>query len=213
MQKWKAHVANATVQLQGLGGRGVLVTGGFILTATHCIRWDGSGGMTLGNHYSEIVNTKGGDRFRVGISAADPVSDMAALGALDERVYSEDYDAFERWREATRPVPVMNETLRVGDSLPVYILTHNRGWIDGRICRYGYHGHPQSGSISLETDAQIEGGTSGSPVVDSDGNLIGVVSQFGSSREKGAPGLGKFPIAKLALPRWIWELIRSNTMR
>jgi V8-like Glu-specific endopeptidase len=173
MQKWKAHVANATVQLQGLGGRGVLVTGGFILTATHCIRWDGSGGMTLGNHYSEIVNTKGGDRFRVGISAADPVSDMAALGALDERVYSEDYDAFERWREATRPVPVMNETLRLGDSLPVHILTHNRGWIDGRIYRYGYHGHPQNGSISLETDAQIEGGTSGSPIVDSDGNLIG----------------------------------------
>jgi S1-C subfamily serine protease len=213
MQKWKAHVANATVQLQGLGGCGVLVTGGFILTATHCIRWNGSGGMTRGNHYSEIVSTKNGYRFRVGISAADPVSDMAALSALNEWAYSEDYDAFKSWRESTCPVTVRNQTLRVGDSLPVHILTHNRSWIDGRVCRYGYHGHPQSGSIFMETNAQIDGGTSGSPVVDSDGNLIGVFSQFGSSREKGGPGLGKFPIAKLALPRWIWASIRSHPIR
>ena len=102
MQKWKAHVANATVQLQGLGGRGVVVTGGFILTATHCIRWDGSGGMTLGNHYSEIVNTKGGDRFRVGISAADPVSDMAAPGRAGRAGL---FRRLRRFREMARGDP------------------------------------------------------------------------------------------------------------
>jgi hypothetical protein len=34
---WKIRVENATVRLSDLGGLGVLVPGGFIATATHCI--------------------------------------------------------------------------------------------------------------------------------------------------------------------------------
>jgi hypothetical protein len=33
-----AHVINATVRLDNLGRQGVLVPGGFILTAAHCMQ-------------------------------------------------------------------------------------------------------------------------------------------------------------------------------
>jgi hypothetical protein len=36
-----SRVVNATVRITKLGGQGVLVAGGFILTATHCITWSG----------------------------------------------------------------------------------------------------------------------------------------------------------------------------
>lgn len=46
-------VANATVRISGLVGQGVLVPGGFILTATHCIQWNGEGGWALGDYFVE----------------------------------------------------------------------------------------------------------------------------------------------------------------
>src|SRR5262245_38143525 len=44
-----AQVQLATVQIQKKGGRGVLVPGGFVLTAAHCVEWSPEGGMVLGD--------------------------------------------------------------------------------------------------------------------------------------------------------------------
>jgi hypothetical protein len=41
------RVINATVRLKGRGGQGVLVTGGFILTAAHCMELSLDGGLGL----------------------------------------------------------------------------------------------------------------------------------------------------------------------
>ena len=47
----RRRVERATVRLVERGGQGVLVPGGFILTATHCINWCGTGMMALGEVY------------------------------------------------------------------------------------------------------------------------------------------------------------------
>lgn len=52
---------------------------------------------------------------------------------------------------------------------------------------------------------RIEGGTSGGPVVDDAGRLVGVVSH--AAETSGATQPGMIPVARLALPRWILEQI------
>jgi hypothetical protein len=204
-----ARVVNATVRLDSQGGQGVLVPGGFILTATHCIKWNGHGGMAMGDHFTEAVTTKSGARFRLGPCAADPVSDMAVLGALDNQEFGEDCDEFERWCETTKPVPVATTTPRYRQPLNVRILTHKGEWISAKVVRYSHPSQPLHGCLCLEADAQIKGGTSGGPVVDSSGRLVGVVSNCGDARTA-EKCVGMIPIAHLALPRWAWLLIGAR---
>lgn len=56
---------------------GVHVPGELILTATHCIDWSGTGGMVLGDEYPTDIETASGVKFRAGVCACDPVSDIA----------------------------------------------------------------------------------------------------------------------------------------
>ena len=42
-------VEKATVRLTGKGGQGVLVPGGLIVTAAHCVNWYLEGGMAMGD--------------------------------------------------------------------------------------------------------------------------------------------------------------------
>lgn len=74
----RRRVEMATVRLPEKGGCGVLV-GEFILTATHCIDWSGTGGMALGDVYANAIRTASGAKFRLGVAACEPVSDIAAL--------------------------------------------------------------------------------------------------------------------------------------
>ncbi len=81
------RVIDATVRVDGMLGQGVLVHGGFILTAAHCINWKVDGGLALGDHYVEVVSAKSGKHLSVGVVTADPVSDIAVLGSLDDQEF------------------------------------------------------------------------------------------------------------------------------
>ena len=71
---------SATVRLNiGGGSQGVLVPGGIVLTAMHCIAWDRSAGLVLGEHHLVEVETADRQRFHLEPAFADVVSDMAAL--------------------------------------------------------------------------------------------------------------------------------------
>ena len=197
--RWEARVKAATVRLPEMGGRGVLIPGGLILTATHCIGWDGTAGLVLGDHHP--VRVEAGDHsFRLGPWFADAVSDMAALGPLDNQVFPEDEDAFDTWRAGIRPVqlsPWLPKTRRLTrsarpESRPVWLLSLDGRWIRGKVVKYGVHVTP---CAAIEPRKRIESGMSGGPVVDGRGRLIGVVSW---GEEQGA-----LPLATLALPSWI----------
>jgi Trypsin-like peptidase domain len=189
---------NATVHIDGLGCQGMLVPGGLILTATHCIQWTGEGRMALGTEYLERVTTPRGARFRVQALAADALSDLAVLGTVDDQALPDDADAFEQWWEATPAVPLATTVPRYRRPLPVQILSHKRKWIKAKITRFAPPLHLR-GKMFLEAEEEIEGGTSGSPVVDSSGRLVGIVSNPAS-----------LPIVQLALPRWVLMRIRDR---
>jgi hypothetical protein len=202
-----ARVLDATVRIDRLGGQGVLVHGGFILTATHCMNWAGDGRMALGDHPIEAITTKDGKHLSVWLYAADPVSDIAVLGSLDGQDAPFECDEFEGWSEATPPVSLANITPRYNAPTKIQVLTHKGKWTKGRIANYAHPKFPQGCCLALEADDPIVGGTSGGPVVDSDGRLVGVVSQAGD-RPINGKYVGMLPIVHLALPHWVLQRIK-----
>src|SRR5260221_2969585 len=147
------RVADATVQLTRLGGQGVLVPGGFILTAAHCVDWTVKGNSMgiLGDHFLESIETRSGAKFRVRPCAVEPVSDIAALGEPDNQELAEDCEAFETWRAKTKAIAVRphlfagRDLLRVrtkhpmpggrplgvvNEEIPVYTFTPKSQWLD-----------------------------------------------------------------------------------
>ena len=200
-------MANATVRIEGTGGQGVLVPGGYVLTAAHCIEWSGTGGMTLGDHYVERVGTKSGATFRLEPHAVEPVADIAALSQAEADENMTGARTFDEWQEATKAVPVSTVDLRQGTSRRVYVLAHTGAWLEGEVTRYS-PGDLPSGRLWLVVDSEIEGGTSGGPIVDDAGHLVGVVSSTVLG-EAGESGGAPFPVAHLALPRWVWAKIAA----
>lgn len=200
----RVRVERATVSLPDKGGRGVLVPGEFILTATHCIKWSGTGGMVLDDVYPTKIETAGA-KFRVGVAACDPVSDMAVLGELDNQVWLDDAVSFEKWREQVEPVPLSTRQLRVEQSCAVFIFTHKREWIAARVTRHGRWRLTPGSSVCLSVGEGIESGMSGSPVVTTDGRLYGIVSNGGS--------IGTIPVCVMALPHWVLARIGVPPMK
>lgn len=111
-----ARIEQATVQLPKRGGRGVLVAGGYILTAAHCVGWSHEGGMALGDHYLEEVRTRDGRAFRLEVAAVEPVADVAVLAEPDN-LY-EDQVAFGRWQRDAAAVPLYFGKLQPKDIDP-----------------------------------------------------------------------------------------------
>ena len=164
--------------------------------------------MALGDYSIENVTTRSGHNLRLGPVAVDLISDIAVLGSLDDEAFLSDSLAFERWCDATPAVPLVSKPPRLDLPRRSHILTQSGNWIGAKVIRRGSPGPFRSGSLSIEADDPIEGGTSGGPVVDSWGRLVGVVSQF-DEVAAGEKSIGVLPIANLALPRWVWEFIEA----
>ncbi len=195
-------VRQATVKLTKKGGQGVLVPGGFILTAAHCVEWRSEGTMmAVGGHFIEEIGTVDGESLRVRPFALEPVLDIALLGPLDNQEFSDEADAFELFCERTRPVLVRTDEPERSTKFPAFILSHLGPWIkaDAQLLR---DGEP---TLFLES-GRIERGTSGGPVVDAHGHLLGVVSHGGHTRGDKTDS-GNTPRPHRALPAWAWEAI------
>lgn len=194
------------MKLPRLGGQGVLVPGGFILTAAHCVEWYTTGGMTLGDHCNETVVTTKGDRFHTSVWAVDPVADIAVLGGADEQTFSRDAEAFESFCDTTTSVPICVDdfkTAKLGEeerTALAHVLTHRGTWIEADVSEPGFG--PPGSRAWLKAKKKISGGTSGGPIVDDEGSLLGVVSWSSENTFNGG-----FPRPHRALPIWIWSQI------
>lgn len=128
---------HATVQVGGSRhGQGVLVEGGFMLTAAHCIKWKGVGEIASPLEVAasrQTIKTRCGLRFHLGPLMADPVSDMAALGITDDQDQWKDYGVFEAWKGSVQAVPLSTQIPPESD---VYVLSHTGKWIAGRAASY-----------------------------------------------------------------------------
>jgi S1-C subfamily serine protease len=192
------HVARAVVRLPRLIGQGVLVPGGFIVTAARCVGWTPECSMTLGGCLPEPIITADGRKILAAPLAVEPVADLAVLGAMDDQAFAKEAAAFAAFCDATPPVRVAIDTLKAFVALPAYVFTHDRGVIPATVRLIG----PGSASLWLHSDHRISRGTSGGPVVTEDGRLWGIISTIGTGPEE-EPCQGFIPRVHLAAPVWL----------
>jgi S1-C subfamily serine protease len=171
----------------------------------HSIDWKRAG-LAHGDPHLVAITTKSGAPLRLPPAFADVVSDMAVLEEPDADELYDDALAFELWREDTRPVHVRVWTPAPQESLRVFVLAHTGEWIRGTVIRPGTRNEPV-GRIAIAPEQPIQRATSGGPVVDEWGQLVGVAS-LGANVGKPVDGdIGIIPLACAALPGWILKRI------
>lgn len=194
-----AAVASATVRLPRHGGQGVIVPGGYIVTAAHVVQWRGTGDQHLSpDDYREHV-VLGSREFPAAVAAVEVVSDVAVLGEPDGQRDIEGWEAFVEAMNAVEPVRIGNPSL---DQFRVHILAQTGEWVTGRANhRDGRH------RMWVEASAQIYGGTSGGPIVNDEGQLLGIVSSFSEGNPVLSAGDvvcdGAASLLPLVLPTWL----------
>ncbi len=193
----KSDIANATVTLLGLGGRGVLVPGNVITTAAHCVNFSTTGGMVLGDWHIEGIETSKGENLLTSPYAVEPITDIALLGAPDDQEFYEEANRFEEFCERTKPVPLCLDEYELMQEFPVFTLTHKGTWVSGSAIQV----RENAPTLFIEFDEQIEGGTSGSPIVNVSGELVGIISNASISKTSN----GSAPRPHLALPVWVYR--------
>jgi S1-C subfamily serine protease len=198
-----AHrVTEATIKTQS-GAQGVLIPGGFILTATHCLSWDAHYHHP-DNYISNTIATRAGQEILTRVVFADPASDLAVLGWTSDDD-PEAASALEAW--CATPIQI-SEPLA---GTPVHILTHLGEWMRGEIVSDDYSIRID-GRFCILTDREIPSGTSGGSVVDDEGRIVGVVSVTVSTPSPHQSGkyIGTCPAVCLALPQWVLNRIREE---
>jgi S1-C subfamily serine protease len=201
------RVIAATVKLTDKGGQGVLVPGGYVMTAAHCVPFDTDGSMTLDSMTLTGVQTVGGKKFRMNVLAVEAVMDIALLGPADDQELPSDAEAFEAFAEATAPVLVSSDDFDLGKQVQAFVWTHTKKWVGASVARHGgFPNEPPAGYAWMDAEASITPGTSGGPIVDLRGCLIGVVSS-GSARERDSSEDNRLPRPHLTLPPWLWQRI------
>lgn len=192
------RIEKATVTLLKKGGQGILVKNQMILTAAHCVDYDFSGAMVLGEYFYEEIETRSG-KFKVAPLCVEPMSDIAVLGAMDDQECSFDFEQFNEFSRKTLPIKICRTKLETTSRIKIFIFNHKKRWITG----YAQVGPPDLHMLMVEADDKIEGGTSGSAIVNEKGEIIGIVS---NSSDHEIPH-GTAPRPLLTLPRWICHQI------
>ncbi len=171
--------------------QGVLVHGGFIATAAHCVRLPDTGRLDLDVPTIEQIETADGRRIMLSVVLVEPVTDIALL-ALSEHL-PDDAEKFERWTESTEPAPMATDDPRGPQPLSIFVLKQDLAWLTGTATAVRRPGGPRLRPVLAE---QIPAGTSGGPIVDAHGRLVGVTS---SDRY--------MPVLHQALPTWARQQI------
>lgn len=181
------------MKLPKLGGQGVLLPGGVILTATHCIEVITTGAMALASDdFVEPIATKTHGALMTTPIMAETVADVAALGNVDGQILYDESEAFERFCEETAPVELHSGKFDPAESqittgglrlfpykaFEVFVLDCDGLWIPGTATPSGWIGSGKAAPWVIEVNwsAPIKSGASGGPIVTSSGELIGVMS-------------------------------------
>jgi serine protease Do len=178
-------------------GQGFLVKGGFILTASHCVDYGDFETMALGDHYRARVTTKSGVHFKSAIIFLDPISDIAILETTGDESL-EDQSSYDDFVDSSFNLPLATNP-KYPDSFNVRVYSHKGEIVLGS----AQMGLPDAHTIMVETESEIEGGTSGGPIVDENNEVVGIVSIVGNGN------VGVHPIPSLTLPFWIYSKICS----
>lgn len=207
--KLKKQVEKATVKIVKRGGQGVLVHGGLILTAAHCVEFTTEGHMVLGEYFIEEIET-GSETLKVAPYAIEPLRDSAVLGSLDNQAFFAEAEAYEKWYENIEPISLCLREYERFQGFDAFIFTHEGTWIKGKAA---FHGEDDS-LFSFDSIEPVKGETSGGPIVNEYGELLGVVSNASQNSSvifQGGPEVyyGFHPRASSALPVWVVRNIKE----
>ena len=180
-------------------GQCVLIEGGFILTAAHCTDYNCGEPMALGDSFLSTISTAFSD-ITADTLAIEPRADIAVLGSPDAHSLPREAIAFEQFVERITPVKLQRHIPEIFAPFPVWIRTHRKKWVAGEAT------YPGGSSFGYKTKIKICCGTSGGPIVNDAGQLVGVVSNGGEK------GIGVYydsmaPFAALAMPAWVLQQI------
>lgn len=194
----KTIIENATVYFPSKGGQGVLVKGNFIITAAHCVNFSIDTGMMMQDINPEKIITSSGAEIMVNILAVEPVSDIAVLGIIDAQAFPEEAKKFENFCALTKPVKLFRKDFDLFVEYPAHIYTHLREWVSCTVEKT----FPTANKLVIHPEKAIQPGTSGSPVVNDAGELIGVVS-FGVID-------GSIPFLRSSLPVYLYRAMQNK---
>jgi len=167
----RSLIEKATVKLPDVGGQAVLVKGGFLLTAAHCLELLTTGGIALGDRSPVLVAPPTGSQFRAAALSVEPLSDIAVLAELDHS--DESRASFYEFADNTTAVEISLDEPHFGEWFDVYILSYNGEWLEGRAAIW----QPHARCLGICSMNKIESGTSGGPVVDAAGRLVAIMSR------------------------------------
>jgi Trypsin-like peptidase domain len=204
----KLPKANCVVQVRY--GRGFVVGGNdrrFVLTAAHCLpKVPPAHAMSYleDRTYRDLLGPLGGEKtVWAECLFADPVADIAVLGAPDNQELYEEAEAFENLVNICRPLPISKAQSGEG-----WMLSLDNRWVRTRIAVCG------SWNTSLEIDP-TEGGQSGSPILSRSGDAVGMIvlgcasldQKTGKTTNERSVGN---PVLMYGLPSWLFMLLRKG---
>ncbi len=175
----------------GSGSGFIIDPGGLVVTNNHVV--EGSHDIT--------VSLGDGRTFPAKQVVTDPVSDLAVIridGSGLPAVTMADSSRLEPGQQ----VAVIGNALARGNSV-------NGGWVS----RLGVSAHPSLSDTLyglIQTDAAINPGNSGGPLIDMDGNVVGIADA--TLVAKNVWGVG-FVISTQTAAPIIQELVRTGTVR
>jgi len=201
----KKRLANATFKIHSKSagnGQCVLIDDGLLLTAAHCVDWNCLTMANSGEYHLAKVNARG-SAFVANVCAIEPCSDTAVLGCPDNEIFHREAQVFQELCDGIAPVKLSQDTPKPFERFPVWTLTHHGAWISG-MALYGI----AESQFSFETLCEVPDGTSGGPIVNCRGELVGVVS-YGTTRPANKKFTSSAGFLPLALPGWVFARLRT----
>jgi hypothetical protein len=154
--------------------------------------------MALGDYFIEEIQTNKG-KLKVTPLAVEPIADIAVLGALDDQEFLEEVKKIHRFCEEIKPISLCQNEFKLFEPFDVYIYTHTGTWITGNAQLF----FPGAEKLLIHFDEQIEPGTSGSPVINDNSELVGIVSHTSFDNAGDTDGL--IPRPHLTMPVWLYK--------
>jgi putative serine protease PepD len=178
------------LKVQGSGvadeGSGVVLSAnGMILTNNHVVEAAANGGSVL-------VEGSDGKTYRGMIVGRDPVTDLAVVRAVGEGRLTPASIGQSATLEVGQPVIAIGAPLGLQGTVTTGIVSA----LDRPIVSAGEGGGQSSVTDAIQTDAAINPGNSGGPLVDAQGQVVGINSSIASLNQSsggsqaGSIGLG-----------------------